>query len=260
MLKGMQPLRDHRLSPDGQWVVFNRITAQEDLFVARIDGSGSRRLTDDIHRDRGPAWSPDGGRIAFYSDRGGSYQVWLIRPDGGGLVQATALAQGTANFPIWSPDGGRIAFSVIPDGGQLLDVSSTLPAKPAPLPAVAEDQVFWPLSWSPDGRRLAGIAVRGSGSIERVAILDLASRAYELLPADFGRAWCAPVWLSDSRRLIVRDGRGVWLVDPGRSEPRLLVAVGGYATGLSVGVTPDDRWLTWSETGTEGDVWLAEME
>ena len=261
MLKGTQAIRDHRVSPDGEWVVINRIGTQEDIFVARIDGSGSRRLTDDAHRDRGPAWSPDGERIAFYSDRTGIYQLWLIRADGSGLEQATALGQGTANFPVWSPDGRRIAFSVIPGGGHLVDLAAgALPAKAEPLPPMGEDLAFWPLSWSADGRRLAGIAVRGSGTIDSTAIHDLESGSYDRLALDSGNVWRAPLWLSDSRRLVVRDGRGIWLLDPGRAAPRQLVAVGGYAIGLSVGVSGDDRWLTWSETGTEGDVWMAELE
>jgi len=261
VLKGTQPIRDHQLSPDGEWVVVNSMTAQEDLFAIRIDGSQSRRLTDDPFRDRGPSWSPDGRRIAFYSDRSGNYQLWLIRPDGSGLEPVTALATGTPNFPIWSPDGERIAFSIIPDGAQILDLSSgALPAQPTPLPPVAGDLRFWPFSWSADGRRLAGIVMTGSGVIEGVATHDLGTNAYERLTGDVGTQFAIPRWLSDSRRLVVRDGRGIWLVTPGRDEPRQLVSIGGYAIGASVGVSRDDRWLTWSETGTEGDVWIAELE
>jgi Tol biopolymer transport system component len=259
LLKGMAPIRDHQLSPDGEWLVVMRLAPQEDLFVSRVDGTQSRRLTDDAHRDRGPAWSPDGQRIAFYSDRGGSYQLWIIRADGSGLEQATAIENGTANFPIWSPDGKRIALSIIPTGGQVIDTGA-LPAAPKPLPRVGEGLAFWPLSWSRDGRRLGGIVVRDSGTLENVTVLDLETGKYEPLAREGSRQWRIPVWLSDSRRLVMRDGRGIWLVDPGRGEPRRLVLVGGYATGMSVGVSRDDRWLTWSETGTEGDVWVAEFE
>ena len=37
--KGTRPMRDHELSPDGNWIVFTGAGAQEDLFVARIDGT-----------------------------------------------------------------------------------------------------------------------------------------------------------------------------------------------------------------------------
>ena len=53
-----------------------------------------RRLVDDEFRDRGPVWSPDGRRIAFYSDRAGGYDLWLIRPDGSGLTHRTSSRSG----------------------------------------------------------------------------------------------------------------------------------------------------------------------
>ena len=60
VLKGTRAIRDHEVSPDGEWVAFTEAGVPEDLFVARVDGSQYRRLTDDQFRDRGPAWAPDG--------------------------------------------------------------------------------------------------------------------------------------------------------------------------------------------------------
>ena len=106
VLKGSRPIRDHAISPDGQWLVFNEVTTQEDLVVARVDGREYRRLTDDVHRDRGPVWSPDGQTIYFYSDRSGHYDLWRIRPHGGQPTVLTNSMQ--ANFPTISPDGRRL--------------------------------------------------------------------------------------------------------------------------------------------------------
>ena len=66
-------------SEDGEWLVFGSVGQQEDLFVSRSDGTELRQLTNDLHKDRGPAWSPDGSRIAFYSDRTGRYEFWVIK-------------------------------------------------------------------------------------------------------------------------------------------------------------------------------------
>jgi len=73
------------VSPDGEWITFYFGGKQEDIFVIRKDGSGLRQLTDDVYKDRAPRWSPDGKRIAFYSNRGGKYEIWTIEADGSGL-------------------------------------------------------------------------------------------------------------------------------------------------------------------------------
>jgi TolB protein len=61
--------------------------------------------------DSGPDCSPEGpgGWLAFTSTRTGNYDVWLVRPDGGCLRQATSDAAADL-FPAWTPDG-KLAFS-----------------------------------------------------------------------------------------------------------------------------------------------------
>ena len=77
------------VSRDGESIVFSRTHPQEDLLLSRIDGTGRRQLTDDPYRDRRPRFSPDDRRIAFYSNRGGNYEIWTIERDGTGLQRLT---------------------------------------------------------------------------------------------------------------------------------------------------------------------------
>ena len=76
-------------SPDGEWLTGRTGSKQQGLFVMRSDGSERRQLTDDLARDRGARWSPDGQWIAFYLDRTGTYEIWTVRPDGSGLRELT---------------------------------------------------------------------------------------------------------------------------------------------------------------------------
>ena len=77
------------LSPDGTQVVFmsKREGENWDIYVSNIDGSGLIRLTQDNAQDGLPVWSPDGNAIAFVSDRGGIWAVWVMTPDGKGISQ-----------------------------------------------------------------------------------------------------------------------------------------------------------------------------
>ena len=84
------------LSPDENWLVLSKFSGEEDLMIARADGSDIRALTEDItSKDRDPRWLPD-GRILFQSDRAaGIYEAWSIRPDGSELKQLSRRPNGT---------------------------------------------------------------------------------------------------------------------------------------------------------------------
>jgi len=59
--------------------------------------------------DSDPAWSPDGSRIAFTSNRGGNNDIFVMNADGTGQVNLTN-SFGADQWPSWSPDGTQIAF------------------------------------------------------------------------------------------------------------------------------------------------------
>ena len=89
-LMKIRNVSDPQISPDGETVVyvisevdFKEGVYNSDLWKVSVQGGPAVKLTNGPRRDDTPRWSPDGKRIAFLSDRGGSVQVWVISPDGG---------------------------------------------------------------------------------------------------------------------------------------------------------------------------------
>jgi serine/threonine protein kinase/Tol biopolymer transport system component len=253
--QGSRAVRSASTSPDGQWIAFDTSAPQEDLFVVRPDGTGQLQLTDDAARDRVPRWSPDGSRILFYSDRGGSYAAWTIRPDGSDRKPLPHGSTAELYGPLWSPDGKRLAGSLETRGGVLVDL---LPGGPrvVPLPPAGRDESFAPTSWSPDGTTLAGTLDRADRSAAPgVALYSLSSRRFERL-TDTGTV---PRWLND-RSLVYLDGGKIFLYDLAAKRARLLLEPPPHSTFTSVNVSPDGRFLDAVRLTDEGDVWLATLE
>jgi PKD repeat protein len=118
------------------------------------DGSGQTRLTANAAWDGTPAWSPDGTRIAFASDRDGDSDIYLMNADGTAQTSLIAAAEwGSEIEPAWSPDGSRIAFTSDRDGNAevyVMNADGTGQTRRTASPGADGAP-----AWSPDGSRIA---------------------------------------------------------------------------------------------------------
>jgi Tol biopolymer transport system component len=249
------------VSSDGQWLTLSNLgERQEDIFVMRPDGRDLRRLTDDLARDRGPRWTPDGTAILFYSNRGGSYAAWSIRPDGSGLTKLFDDPRGFI-YPAMSPADGRV--TVLSD--TRLDPFILIPPWPAtgdrikPLPnADVEGGHISPTMWSRDGRWMSGAWVSKAGEPTGVAAYDVGAGRARKLTTDRG-IWAAP-FLPDGRRVVYfTNASELIAVDIADGRRRVLpVALPLPAGRESLVIAPDGRTIYYGAQRVESNVWKVE--
>jgi Tol biopolymer transport system component len=98
-----------------------------EIYTINSTGTGSARRTDNPAWDREPAYSPDGTKIAFQSDRSGNEDIWIINSTGTPNPKQITSDAARDLDPNWHPDGNRIIFASNRGGGneQIWEVDST---------------------------------------------------------------------------------------------------------------------------------------
>ena len=120
--KDMKP----KLSPEGNMIAYtSNITesalmtsndtnqyasSRAQIFIMNINGFNRKQLTQS-GENFDPAWSPDGKRIAFVSNRTGSTELWVMNKDGSGQRRLTETGATRTGNPVWSADGQKILFN-----------------------------------------------------------------------------------------------------------------------------------------------------
>jgi tricorn protease len=146
------------VSNDGKTAVFE---ARGDIFTVATDDSRPPRNLSGTPgtRERFPTLSPDGKRVAFYSDTSGDYQIYVTDTSGDKpWEQLTTTLDRTAYHLEWSPDGARLLFGNKDFSLFLLDIATKTLTKFATSNQMKNDEFFWEVSdysWSPDGKWVA---------------------------------------------------------------------------------------------------------
>jgi Tol biopolymer transport system component/DNA-binding winged helix-turn-helix (wHTH) protein len=127
---------------------------------SRLSVSPRDKFISSTRMESGPQFSPDGTQIAFESTRSGTYEVWMCRSDGSGLVQLTNFNSVTGT-PRWSPDGQQIAFDSISPGNSDIFVVDSRGGPPRKLTTEPSNEVV--PSFSRDGHWLYFASDRTGG-------------------------------------------------------------------------------------------------
>jgi Tol biopolymer transport system component len=228
-----------------------------EIWSVQPDGSEATKLDIDAPGVvGGPAWSPDGRRLAFDvnsyppegAPKGGYYDVYVASADGSDVVRLTY--ERDARLPAWSPDGSRIAYaSQEPDGGSQISAMNADGSDPTQLTSGPAFSVR--PAWSPDGSSIAFESVRDRNS--DVYVMSADGTDQQQLTDDL--AWDGdPVWSPDGAVIAFaseRDPPGIYVMNADGSDVRLIEPDDDVAN-LNIAWSPDGGFLAFSSSRGPG--------
>ena len=245
---------DLNVSPDGTTLATRTVGRVEDLCLVSTDGLKLRRLTRDTFRNRAPAFTADGRRLAFYSNREGDYGAYSIASDGSGLSRLTPAASPFYLYPALSPDGRYLAASSFDARVAVFPVAAGTGGSASAGASVAEFASRWPWGWSRDGSRLLAAGPGPGGDLEAL-LCTVATGKCENLGV---RAYVA-LFSPDARKVVFSAADGIRVLDlAGRASRLILPAPEGTLQRLALSL--DGKSLYFLRNVTESDVWVGTFQ
>jgi dipeptidyl aminopeptidase/acylaminoacyl peptidase len=266
------------ISPDGRWVAYTiRETNWDDnayeteIWLADATSGATRQLTNAKKSSQSPAWSPDGSKLAFISDRTDKRQIYLINPQGGEAEALTSLEDGVSSFA-WSPDSRTLAytatepkpaaikdrdkkygeFQVVEQDHRMTHLFALDVATRATRTLTSGAFTVGSFSWSPDGKSIAfdhrvnpELKNGGSADISVVSVADASIR--KLVTQDGPDT--NPVWSPDGSQIAFLTAMANPAFFYANSLIATIPASGGAPTVLSSAFDEDPQIVGWKPGG-----------
>lgn len=209
------------------------------LYTCNADGTGFVRLTRNSKgAERFPKWSPDGSKVAFFSDMEGNQRIYVIGADGSNQV---CLTDEKSNnwLPCWSPDGRKIAFVsdrdkidqiyiMNADGSGQTNITNTGSNDSSP-------------SWSPDGKKIAFISDR-SGNVQIFTMNVDGSNQVNISNNKYADLF--PAWSPDGKKIVFQSSTDMTFF-----QIYVMNADGTGRVQLTE-MTADNKYPAWSPDGS----------
>ena len=261
---------DSTWSPDGKQIAFiSNISGRNNLWLVPASGGWPTQLTISDQRQSQPVWSPDGTWIAFISDHDGDEQwdIFLVSPKSGDVVNLTTSPESAEEDPTWSPDGRQLAYITKSKTGstfeiELMDVDTRHVrhlTRNTPKELSNGKPIF-----SRDGKFLVYTQSHASGKDSNILVLDLASgESINLTRHEDEHTYEADAISPDGKTVLITSNAhngydNVGLLDIASKKIDWLTA-GKWR--LRAGTfSPDGKSLTWT-ANVDGntDIYLYDM-
>jgi len=205
-----------------------------DIYVMEANGANQTNITNSITADFDPAWSPDGTKIAFSSNRSGHNEIYVMNANGSGAVRLTTGFPGGGVQSCWSPDGAKIAFTFASD----IYVMNSNGSNPTAL--TSDTATDSNPAWSPDGGKIAFRRSEPGGDYYQIYVMD-ANGSNQTNLLDNTSSAAHPDWSPDGTKIAFgKELGGIFVMS---------------AYGTNVTQLPDTHYgdgsPNWSPDGTK---------
>ncbi|MGZ4787716.1 MAG: prolyl oligopeptidase family serine peptidase [Terriglobales bacterium] len=201
---------DSTWAPNGKRVALvTNLSDRMNIWLVPADGGWPQQLTVSDQRQYRPAWSPNGQWIAYQSDYDGNEQwdLFLVSPANGEVVQLTRTPEVSEEQPTWSPTGKDLAYVTRAKASPSYEIAvlNVLSRKSRNLTinTLAEVSNTDPL-WSPDGKSIVYTQENASGRDSNVFVVDVETGKSTNLTAHEGeKTFAATAWSPDGKQLLI---------------------------------------------------------
>jgi len=237
------------ISPDGQWIAF---VSNGHVHKMPAQGGTPTQLTFSNTSEFSPAWSSDSKKIAFGSNEGGAYKVWIVDADGSNTrqfakTQLNGDKIGNLQSITWAP-GPNILYQK--EGKRNFSILDPETGDEQPLIRNEPDGWLFAARYSPDGKKVA-VHWNRERAPNGLWVISLVDHSETFLHPGI----CFPAGWSSNARLYAFCGSDMLSIPAAPGAPqRTIFSIPEEISSASV--SPDGKKFVYAARDQKSDVWL----